>query len=74
MLTQKLTLEEARLNRLFLRSFELQQLRVSKPALIQRLNWVADERAKQGESSATKIFKNRGWMRWESAVEIHGEQ
>ncbi|KZV50400.1 phenolic glucoside malonyltransferase 1-like [Dorcoceras hygrometricum] len=53
---------------------ELQQLRVSTPALKQRLKWVADERAKQGESSATKVVKNRGWMRWNSAVENHGEQ
>ncbi|KZV18838.1 cysteine-rich receptor-like protein kinase 10-like [Dorcoceras hygrometricum] len=62
-----------RTHRLFLKSFELQQLRVSTPALIQRLKWVANERAKQGESSATKIVKNKGWMRWESAVENHGE-
>ncbi|KZV55846.1 hypothetical protein F511_18836 [Dorcoceras hygrometricum] len=58
----------------FLKSFELQQPRVSTTALKQRLKWVANERVKQGESSATKVFKNRGWMRWESAVEIHGEQ
>ncbi|KZV43963.1 hypothetical protein F511_29044 [Dorcoceras hygrometricum] len=57
----------------FLKSFELQQLHVSTPALIQRLNWVANERAKQGKSSATKIVKNKGWMRWKSAVENHGE-
>ncbi|KZV44607.1 hypothetical protein F511_41899 [Dorcoceras hygrometricum] len=71
MLTQKLTLAEKRTHRLFLKSFELQQLHVSTPALIQRLNWVANERAKQGKSSATKIVKNKGWMRWKSAVENH---
>ncbi|KZV33705.1 pentatricopeptide repeat-containing protein mitochondrial [Dorcoceras hygrometricum] len=60
--------------RTFLKSFELQQLHVSTPALKQRLKWVADERAKQGESSATKVVKNRGWIRWNSAVENHGEQ
>ncbi|KZV42487.1 hypothetical protein F511_38091 [Dorcoceras hygrometricum] len=36
--------------------------------------WVAIERAKLGESSATKIVKNRGWKRRESAVESYDEQ
>ncbi|KZV27822.1 plasma membrane ATPase 1-like [Dorcoceras hygrometricum] len=49
-------------------------LHVPPPALIQGSKWVANERAKQGGSSATKIVKNRGWMRWESAMENHGEQ
>ncbi|KZV44332.1 pentatricopeptide repeat-containing protein chloroplastic [Dorcoceras hygrometricum] len=35
---------------------------------------VANKRANQGESSATKIVKNRGWMRWELAIESYGEQ
>ncbi|KZV48101.1 hypothetical protein F511_02714 [Dorcoceras hygrometricum] len=55
---------------IFLKSFELQQLRVSTPALIQRLKRVATERAKQGKSSATKIVKNKGWMRWKSREEM----
>ncbi|KZV42466.1 hypothetical protein F511_32563 [Dorcoceras hygrometricum] len=71
MLTQKLTLAEERTYRLFLKSFELQQLRVSTPALIQGSKRAANERAKLGESSATQIVKNRGWMRWKSAIENH---
>ncbi|KZV53947.1 receptor-like protein kinase-like [Dorcoceras hygrometricum] len=43
-------------------------------ALIQDLRWVAIERAKLGEFNATKIIKNRGWKRRESAVESYGEQ
>ncbi|KZV23248.1 hypothetical protein F511_17838 [Dorcoceras hygrometricum] len=41
---------------------------------MQRLKWVANERAKQGESSATKISKNRGGMRRETVVENHDSQ
>ncbi|KZV20812.1 Chorismate mutase 1 [Dorcoceras hygrometricum] len=73
-LTQKLTLAEERTYRLFLKSFELQQLRISTPALIQGSKWVANERAKLGESSATQIVKNRGWNRREMAIESDGEQ
>ncbi|KZV56651.1 GHMP kinase (ISS) [Dorcoceras hygrometricum] len=47
----------------FLKSFEVQQLRVSTSSAIQLLKWVANERAKQGKFSATKISKNKGWMR-----------
>ncbi|KZV45077.1 hypothetical protein F511_25017 [Dorcoceras hygrometricum] len=43
-------------------------------ALIQGLKWVAIERAKLGEFNATKIIKNRGWKRRESAMESYGEQ
>ncbi|KZV13544.1 receptor-like protein kinase-like [Dorcoceras hygrometricum] len=43
-------------------------------ALIQDLRWVAIERAKLGESNATKIIKNRGWKRRKSTVESYGEQ
>ncbi|KZV56842.1 hypothetical protein F511_21407 [Dorcoceras hygrometricum] len=43
-------------------------------ALIHGLKWVAIERAKLGEFNATKIIKNRGWQRRESAVESYGEQ
>ncbi|KZV43934.1 hypothetical protein F511_16272 [Dorcoceras hygrometricum] len=43
-------------------------------ALIQGLKWVAIKRAKLGEFNATKIIKNRGWTRRESAVESYGEQ
>ncbi|KZV50615.1 hypothetical protein F511_32174 [Dorcoceras hygrometricum] len=43
-------------------------------ALIQGLKWVAIKRAKLGEFNATKIVKNRGWKRRESAVESYGEQ
>ncbi|KZV36963.1 hypothetical protein F511_20263 [Dorcoceras hygrometricum] len=58
----------------FSKSFEQQQLHASTPALIQGSKWVKSERAKLGESSATKIVKNRGWKRRESAVESYGEQ
>ncbi|KZV38204.1 hypothetical protein F511_26795 [Dorcoceras hygrometricum] len=44
------------------------------PAQYNRLKRVANERAKKEESSATKISKNRGWMRRGKAMEIHGEQ
>ncbi|KZV56680.1 xanthine dehydrogenase [Dorcoceras hygrometricum] len=43
-------------------------------ALIQGLKWVAIERAKLGEFNATKIIKNKGWKRRESAMESYGEQ
>ncbi|KZV19159.1 hypothetical protein F511_39496 [Dorcoceras hygrometricum] len=33
---------------------------------------VSMERASLKESSATKNIKNKGWMRWKSAVESHG--
>ncbi|KZV17565.1 U-box domain-containing protein 34-like [Dorcoceras hygrometricum] len=39
----------------FYTSTQTQQLRTSPPTLIQGLKWVAIERAKQGEFSATKI-------------------
>ncbi|KZV40702.1 hypothetical protein F511_29219 [Dorcoceras hygrometricum] len=55
----------------FSKSFEHQQLHASTPALIQGSKWVTIERAKLGESSATKIVKNRGWKRRESAVESY---
>ncbi|KZV57319.1 hypothetical protein F511_24545 [Dorcoceras hygrometricum] len=42
--------------------------------LIQGLKWVAIERAKLGEFNATRIIKNRGWKRRESAVKSYGEQ
>ncbi|KZV48697.1 hypothetical protein F511_16896 [Dorcoceras hygrometricum] len=54
----------------FLKSFEVQQLRVSTSSEIQLLKWVANERAKQGKSSATKISKNKGWMRRKSREEM----
>ncbi|KZV33380.1 myb-like protein V [Dorcoceras hygrometricum] len=47
-----------------------QKLHASTPALIQGLKWVANERAKLGESSTTKIIKNRGWNRRESVEEM----
>ncbi|KZV26342.1 hypothetical protein F511_38029 [Dorcoceras hygrometricum] len=47
-----------------------QQLRTSSPPVIQSLKWVAIERAKQGEFSATKIVQNKGWKRWESNGEM----
>ncbi|KZV22028.1 hypothetical protein F511_39145 [Dorcoceras hygrometricum] len=53
----------------YLKSFEVQQLRVSTSSEIQLLKWVANERAKQGDFSATKISKNEGWMRWKSREE-----
>ncbi|KZV36946.1 hypothetical protein F511_19117 [Dorcoceras hygrometricum] len=43
-------------------------------ALIQGLKWVAIERSKLGEFNATRIIKNRGWKRRESAVESYCEQ
>ncbi|KZV31920.1 hypothetical protein F511_04234 [Dorcoceras hygrometricum] len=54
----------------FLKSFEVQQLRVSTSSAIQLLKWVENERAKQGEFSATKISKNKGWMRRKSREEM----
>ncbi|KZV37116.1 hexokinase-3-like [Dorcoceras hygrometricum] len=45
----------------FLKSFEVQQLRVSASSALQLLKWVANERVKQGEFSATKISENEGW-------------
>ncbi|KZV25935.1 hypothetical protein F511_29258 [Dorcoceras hygrometricum] len=56
----------------FLKSFEVQQLRVSTSSEIQLLKWVENERAKQGEFSATNISKNKGWMRWKSREESFG--
>ncbi|KZV57170.1 putative RNA-dependent RNA polymerase 3-like [Dorcoceras hygrometricum] len=50
-----------------------QKLRASTPALIQGSKLVAIERDKLGEFNATKIVKNRGWKRRESAVESYGE-
>ncbi|KZV36903.1 inactive poly [Dorcoceras hygrometricum] len=43
-------------------------------ALIQGLKWVAIERAKLGEFNSTRIIKNKGLKRRESAVESYGEQ
>ncbi|KZV36999.1 hypothetical protein F511_25889 [Dorcoceras hygrometricum] len=74
MLTQKLKTIGETHGTDFSKSFEHQQPHASTPALIQGSKWVAIERAKLGESSATKIVKNRGWKRWESAVESYGEQ
>ncbi|KZV31916.1 hypothetical protein F511_04230 [Dorcoceras hygrometricum] len=58
----------------FSKSFEHQQLRASTPALIQGSKWAAIERAMIGEYNTTKIIKNRGWKRRESAMESYGEQ
>ncbi|KZT76665.1 hypothetical protein F511_46310 [Dorcoceras hygrometricum] len=74
MLTQKLTLAEERTHRLFSKASNSSSFAFPLPAQIQRLKWVANERAKQGESSATKISKNRGWMRWEIGGGNYGEQ
>ncbi|KZV18486.1 carboxyl-terminal-processing peptidase 1, chloroplastic [Dorcoceras hygrometricum] len=52
----------------FLKGFEVQQLRVSTSSANQVLKWVANERAKQGEFSATKISRNKGWIRSLSAA------
>ncbi|KZV38692.1 UDP-glucose:glycoprotein glucosyltransferase-like [Dorcoceras hygrometricum] len=69
--SKELKTESAQRNKQFTNT---QKLHASTPALIQGLKWVANERAKLGESSATKIVKKRGWNRWESAVESYGEQ
>ncbi|KZV46162.1 hypothetical protein F511_21775 [Dorcoceras hygrometricum] len=74
MLTQKLKPAGEYTAQASTESFEHQQLHASTPALIQGPKWVANEIAKLGESSATKIVKNRGWNRQESAVESYGEQ
>ncbi|KZV29005.1 hypothetical protein F511_03781 [Dorcoceras hygrometricum] len=47
---------------------------ITDSALIQGQKWVAIDRAKLGEFNATKIIKNRGWKRQESAMESYGEQ
>ncbi|KZV29877.1 putative acyl-activating enzyme 1, peroxisomal [Dorcoceras hygrometricum] len=73
MLTQKLTLAEERTHRLFSKASNSSSFTFPLPAQIQRLKWVANERAKQGESSATKIVKNKGWMLEKSTVENHDE-
>ncbi|KZV06861.1 hypothetical protein F511_45662 [Dorcoceras hygrometricum] len=54
MLTRKLKLAGERTEQTSLENFEHQQLHASTPALR-----VANERAKLGELSATKIVKNR---------------
>ncbi|KZV28586.1 putative phosphomevalonate kinase [Dorcoceras hygrometricum] len=69
--SKELKTESAQRNKQFTNT---QKLHASTPALIQGLKWVANERAKLGESSATKIVKNRGWKRRESAVESYGVQ
>ncbi|KZV49614.1 hypothetical protein F511_26045 [Dorcoceras hygrometricum] len=69
MLTQKLTLAEERTHRLFSKASKSSSFAFPLPAQYNRLKRVANERAMQGESSATKISKNRGWMRRETAVE-----
>ncbi|KZV37029.1 hypothetical protein F511_11975 [Dorcoceras hygrometricum] len=74
MLTQKLTLAGETHVTGFSKSFENQQLHASTPALIQGSKWVTIKRAKLGESNATKIVKNRGCKRRESAVESYSEQ
>ncbi|KZV18785.1 omega-hydroxypalmitate O-feruloyl transferase-like [Dorcoceras hygrometricum] len=74
MLTQKLKPVGETHGTDFSHSFEHQQLHASTPVLIQGSKWVAIERAKLWESSATKIVKNRGWERRELAVESYGEQ
>ncbi|KZV44247.1 hypothetical protein F511_43111 [Dorcoceras hygrometricum] len=71
MLTQKLKLIGETHDTDFYKSSEHQQLHASTPALIQGSKWVEIERANLGESSATKIVKNRGWKRRESAVESY---
>ncbi|KZV24498.1 hypothetical protein F511_21944 [Dorcoceras hygrometricum] len=74
MLTQKLNPTGEMHSTDFSKSFEHQQLRASNPELIQGSKWVAIERAKLWEYNATKIIKNRGWKRRESAMESYGEQ
>ncbi|KZV58142.1 putative WRKY transcription factor 4-like [Dorcoceras hygrometricum] len=74
MLTQKLTLAEERTHRLLLKSFELQQLRASTLALKLGSKWAANERAKLRESSATQIFKNRGWNHRKNGDESSSDQ
>ncbi|KZV26001.1 putative glycosyltransferase [Dorcoceras hygrometricum] len=70
LLTQTAHASSRTLAQAFLKSFEVPQLRVSTSSEIQLLKWVANERAKQGELSATKISKNEGWMRWKSREEL----
>ncbi|KZV50736.1 hypothetical protein F511_09263 [Dorcoceras hygrometricum] len=69
--SKELKTESAQRNKQFTNT---QKLHASTPALIQGLKWVANERANLGESSATKIVKNKGWKRRESAVESYGVQ
>ncbi|KZV54921.1 TMV resistance protein N-like [Dorcoceras hygrometricum] len=62
MLTQQLTLAEERTHRLYSKASKSSSFAFPLPAQYNLLKRVANERAKQGESSATKISKNRGWM------------
>ncbi|KZV29954.1 hypothetical protein F511_22959 [Dorcoceras hygrometricum] len=70
LLTQKLTLAEERTHRLFSKASKSSSFAFPLPAKFNRLKRVANERAKQGEFSATKISKNKGWMRWKSREEM----
>ncbi|KZV24656.1 hypothetical protein F511_15035 [Dorcoceras hygrometricum] len=70
MLTQKLTLAEERPHRLFSKASKSSSFAFPLSAQFNRLKRVANERAKQGESSATKISKNKDWMRWKSREEM----
>ncbi|KZV27690.1 hypothetical protein F511_41319 [Dorcoceras hygrometricum] len=70
MLTQKLKPAGERTERTSPENFKHQQLQASTPALTQGLKWVANERAKLGELSATKIIKNRSWDRQKSTGEM----
>ncbi|KZV36346.1 hypothetical protein F511_26947 [Dorcoceras hygrometricum] len=67
---QKLTLAEERTHRLFSKASKSSSFAFPLPAQYYRLKRVANERATQGEFSATKISKNKGWMRWKSREEM----
>ncbi|KZV20364.1 scopoletin glucosyltransferase [Dorcoceras hygrometricum] len=71
LLTQTFTLTEGSQ---ISRHEDTRQLRVPPPALIQGSKRVSNERAKQGESSATKNVKSRSWNRRKMAIESDGEQ
>ncbi|KZV29850.1 putative transaminase (ISS) [Dorcoceras hygrometricum] len=71
---QKLTLAEERTHRLFSKASKSSSFTFPLPAQFNRLKRVANKRSKQRESSATKISKNRGWMRRKMAMENHDEQ
>ncbi|KZV29563.1 hypothetical protein F511_00841 [Dorcoceras hygrometricum] len=73
MLTQKLTLAEERKHRLLSKASNSSSFAFPLQAQLQRFKRIANERANQGESSATKIVKNKGWMRQEMAIEHDGE-
>ncbi|KZV38834.1 CCAAT-box-binding transcription factor [Dorcoceras hygrometricum] len=70
LLTQKLTLAAELTHRLSSKASKSSSYAFPPPAKTNSSNWVANERAKQGELSATKISKNEGWMRWKSREEM----